>query len=339
MSNSENESLDTNNNNQANNESSVRHVLSPGSMLRQKREASNLELAVIARELNLDPWMLTALEADEFSKFGAQVFAKGHLKHYAQHLGLNPEDVLFAYYQVAERKETTPVINKYIRTTPHRKSSKRLSKWFIRILALLTVGALIYGAYTGIIWWLNDARENSATSSEIQNPNLDSSSIEVPPRETDQTTPELALPLPEGQVSDTDNSDLSIPSNDVQIGLGNVSSDLEINTDSDASSAVSDQSVTTDSTLDVRQVTGGQDTLQFDFQESSWVEVFTESGERLIYGMANSGAVRQVKINGPTEIFLGNALGTVISLNGKTYNIPENAKAGRTARFVLDTDQ
>ena len=76
-------------------DSQIRNVLTPGTILKARREQTNAELAVIARELNLDTWMLTALEEDDFGKFGAQVFAKGHLKHYAEHLGLNQPKTLY----------------------------------------------------------------------------------------------------------------------------------------------------------------------------------------------------------------------------------------------------
>ena len=128
-------------------DSSVRKIVSPGAMLRQKRESSNLELSSISRELNLDTWMLMALEEDNFSKFGAQVFAKGHLKHYAQHLGLSTDDVLLAYYQVAERKETTPVINRQLSMTKQSRSYAWFSKIFMYLLALLAISALLYAGY------------------------------------------------------------------------------------------------------------------------------------------------------------------------------------------------
>lgn len=313
------------------NNSSVRKVHSPGSMLRQKRESGNLELNTIARELNLDPWMLTALEADDFSKFGAQVFAKGHLKHYAQHLGLKPDDVLFAYYQVAERKETTPVISKHLSSATTNKSYNHLSKWFIRILALLAIAALAYGLYQGILWWLNDAKESSSSVTELSLEDTSSSQVGLDSVATaapvaNNTRAEIDTDL-QADTATINNEIQDASSSNTAIEPGPVE-----NTAQSAATTLSDIPATSTPAVSERQQ------LRFTFQQSSWIEVFSESGDRLIYGMANEGTVRNIRINGPTEIFLGNSDGTVITLNGQLYTIPNNAKAGRTARFVLDPD-
>ncbi|MBT8141899.1 MAG: helix-turn-helix domain-containing protein [Gammaproteobacteria bacterium] len=338
-------------------EQSVRNVLSPGSMLRNKRDALGLELKDIARELNLDTWMLTAIEADEFNRFGAQVFAKGHLKHYAQHLGLNPDDVLFAYYQVAQPKETTPVIKQNLSSTKNRKSHAKFSKWFMRFLALLTVAALVYAAVILVQLWLKDAQENSGNDSVIPVP-VNSAAIQSDSSlSEDQTSSSsanneksLRLALPQAsdeitaQAQDLSNA-MSEQSTNLAVALNNEETDLpaqedvpqQVNQEPLDSIAQNNEPK---SLLNVASNNNASNNvLQFNFLESSWIEVIAENGQRLIYGMANQGTVRDININGPTEIFLGNAQGTRILLNGSFYDIPANARAGRTARFVLEPGQ
>ena len=50
----------------------------------------------VADELRLDPWIIDALEAGQFERVGAPVYAKGHLRRYAALLGLTDGDVAAA---------------------------------------------------------------------------------------------------------------------------------------------------------------------------------------------------------------------------------------------------
>ena len=302
-------------------DSQIRDVLSPGAILRARREQTDAELAVIARELNLDPWMLTALEEDDFSKFGAQVFAKGHLKHYAEHLGLNPDDVLFAYYQVAERKETTPVIKRHISSNTQNKNYASVVKWISRLVAFLVIAGLAYATYVFANKWMNDSKQDAQATTELnlapQNAAAEQASIGT-----------IALPANSIDYA-------AEPSVDTQSETANNSqTQLAINqTDSAQDSALSSSDTTAASTNITAVISN---VLRFEFTQDSWVEVFDVNNKQLIYDNKRPGAVEELTITGPTSIFFGNYPGVKISLNGSIYNIPSSAKAGNTARFVLE---
>ncbi len=70
---------------------------SPGARLRREREAQGIGHQQAAESLNLDPFVLTALEANDFAALGAPVFVKGHLRRYATLLGLAEDEVLLMY--------------------------------------------------------------------------------------------------------------------------------------------------------------------------------------------------------------------------------------------------
>ena len=295
-------------------DSQIRDVLTPGAILRARREQTNAELAVIARELNLDPWMLTALEEDDFSKFGAQVFAKGHLKHYAEHLGLNPDDVLFAYYQVAERKETTPVIKRHISSNTQNKNYASVVKWVSRLVAFLIIAGLAYSAYVFVNKWLKDSKQDAQATTEIslapQNASAEPASIGT-----------IALPANSIDYVAESTADTQAAS------ANNSQTQLAINqTDSAQSSSPSSTNATA----------ARSNVLRFEFTQDSWVEVFDVNNKQLIYDNKRPGAVEELTISGPTSIFFGNYPGVKISFNGSIYNIPSSAKAGNTARFVLE---
>ena len=70
---------------------------SPGARLRREREAQGIGHQQAAESLNLDPAVLTYLEANDFAALGAPVFVKGHLRRYATMLGLAEDEIVSMY--------------------------------------------------------------------------------------------------------------------------------------------------------------------------------------------------------------------------------------------------
>jgi cytoskeleton protein RodZ len=58
-----------------------------GARLRAGREQSGMTVLQAAEKLHIDPKMLEALEAEQFERFGASVYVRGHLRHYAALVG------------------------------------------------------------------------------------------------------------------------------------------------------------------------------------------------------------------------------------------------------------
>ena len=71
-----------------------------GERLAEARREQQISVHEIAKELHLDEPKVRALERNEFDVLGAPVFAKGHLKTYAQLVHVDPDDVLSDYYQL-----------------------------------------------------------------------------------------------------------------------------------------------------------------------------------------------------------------------------------------------
>src|SRR5690606_36286159 len=58
-----------------------------GARLRAGREKAGLTLLHAAEKLHVDPRVLEALESERFESLGAAVFARGHLRRYAELIG------------------------------------------------------------------------------------------------------------------------------------------------------------------------------------------------------------------------------------------------------------
>lgn len=113
-----------------------------GERLAEARREQQISVLEIAKELHLDEPKVRALERNEFDTIGAPVFAKGHLKKYAQLVGVDEGDVLKDYYELNRSASVPPVIS--TRPRPRREMSP--GPW-IAVIVLLVILASVY-------WWL-----------------------------------------------------------------------------------------------------------------------------------------------------------------------------------------
>ena len=67
-----------------------------GDLLQRARESAGLTREAVAKQLNLLPAQVIALEENDFKRFPGETFVKGHQRSYARLLGLDPEAVLRA---------------------------------------------------------------------------------------------------------------------------------------------------------------------------------------------------------------------------------------------------
>ena len=81
--------------------------LSIGARLAAARKKCELDIQVVASELNLDAGIITALENDDMAALPAAIFVKGYLRNYARLVGL-PEDEMVRDY-AAQTGEPPPL--------------------------------------------------------------------------------------------------------------------------------------------------------------------------------------------------------------------------------------
>src|ERR1700674_3831413 len=72
-------------------------IATTGSRLKAERERRGLSSQKAADELHLDGWIIDALEAEDYERIGPSVYAKGHLKRYAELLGLPSDEIMAGY--------------------------------------------------------------------------------------------------------------------------------------------------------------------------------------------------------------------------------------------------
>lgn len=113
-----------------------------GERLAEARREQQISVLDIAKELHLDEPKVRALERNEFDVIGAAVFAKGHLRKYAQLVGVDEGDVMADYYQLNRTAGMPPLVAG--RRPPRREMSP--GPWIAVVVVLIVVAT----AY----WWI-----------------------------------------------------------------------------------------------------------------------------------------------------------------------------------------
>ena len=112
-----------------------------GERLAEARRRLQIPAIEIAKELHLDEYKVRALESNDFDVIGAPVFAKGHLRKYAQLVKVDEADVMADYYQLNRSVGAPLVIS--VRKKPRQMLSP--GPW----IAAAIVVSIVAVAY----WW------------------------------------------------------------------------------------------------------------------------------------------------------------------------------------------
>ncbi len=113
------------------------------------REAKGVDLYRAERDTKIRARYLGALEQGDYKELPGAVYAKGFLRNYALYLGLEPEEVLEQW----RHERGTPPETAQAPVAPRPIASPRKGLTFspfIVVLALMTVGVLIFSAYVGV---------------------------------------------------------------------------------------------------------------------------------------------------------------------------------------------
>jgi cytoskeleton protein RodZ len=118
-----------------------------GLRLKAERERRGLSSQNAADELHLDGWIIEALEAEDYERVGPSVYVKGHLKRYAELLGLVPAEILAGYESRAQAPKPPASQPTNVRLRTDAPAVRNLP--WSRILASIAALALILGLF----WW------------------------------------------------------------------------------------------------------------------------------------------------------------------------------------------
>ena len=293
-------------------------VLSPGEIFRQTREALNLSLEDVAKEITLRPSILEQLENNEFiQKSTPSIFVKGYVRSYAKFLRLPDsvwENIVFAETEkndLGKNARSTRAVNQY---SSH-------NRWIGRLTAIVFV---IVISMTGLWWWQSyqqntQERDDLVQSYVASTENNQPATALVTTEESNKSAPETAAPVSQ-PVEITNNvlpeiaheNSVSLPKNDEK-------------SVSDIQSAVENPSISP--TLPIAK---GDLVIEI-LTNSSWISVKDNARHVLAQKEYKQGEI--LTFNGNEfSLIVGAPSNVRITYKGENYPLKVD---GRVAKFKL----
>lgn len=270
-----------------------------GERLAEARREQQISVLEVAKELHLDEPKVRALERNDFDMLGAPVFAKGHLRKYAQLVGVNEDDVFADYYQMTRSEPLPPVV------ISKAKIRQELSPGpWIAVIIVVLVAAASY-------WWFV-ARTNTPIASEA--------------------TPEETVPAEQGAdgANSGGNGDIDDTGQETLVLAAALPGEQPA---AEVPVLVPDE----DQPLPepVVQVADGESRLSLSFSGDCWTEVSDADGRQLFFDMGRNG--RSVELTGkaPFAVLFGNVDNVDIRINGNDYPVSMTNSGSRTARLTI----
>lgn len=283
---------------------------SPGARLRREREAQGIGHQQAAESLNLDPAVLTHLEANDFAALGAPVFVKGHLRRYASMLGLAEDEIVSMYDRSKQQLgEPSLVPKSRLEMAPVRGKSRW--PWVVGGAAAFFVaaGLIAYLSEHGLPWTGTSPEETTAPVLQ-----------EVP-----ATTTQAPAAASTASVAAAAGSTPTVPTAAQPTGPAPFSSN--------AAPAAPGADAPAPTALQPGQVS-----LQLKFSADSWVEVFDGSGKAVLYDLGKAGTERTITAAAPLSVTIGNAAAVAVAVNGRVLPALPRAEGQVLARFGIGPD-
>lgn len=274
-----------------------------GSRLRSCREALGMSVSQTAERLYCDPLVVAALENEDVAALGADVYARGHLKRYADFLKLPAAELLGIYDQLRERPTSTPDLTRIARAERPTDPNKYLN-WLYVILAGV-LGAFVVYAVLQMPRSVRSEAAATASGAVVTTPELAPANITTPDAnalQSESTTVRVDAPaLP--------------PAGAVPAGSAIAAAPAAVPASSD-----------------------GRVRLALRATADCWTEVYDQEGRQLFFNVVKRGNRYEVAAQGPLRLVVGNATKLLLEVGGRELTIPETLQRKGTALITIDAN-
>ena len=294
----------------------------PGHLLRQAREEQGLSQKETARDLHLTSKVINAIEEDNFELIPSFVFARGYIRSYARHLGLDGQTLVaefdLAYGVPNNSAKPMSAIRKGV------QQSKPGDTW-VKLISIVFVVGLVAAS---IVWW------QSQNGSQML-PQLSSGAEQELPSGT----------LVEGLDTDDANLDLLLLStNESEVDA--IVPEAESIIESEQAQVVvvepvvdpGAEAVTEQAPKEVTDAVvllPSQAQLVMVFDKDCWVEIKDANGKMVLSDLYSAGDTIEQVITAPIEVLLGRSSGVAtMTFDGRTIDLKPHTRKD-IARLTL----
>jgi len=309
-------------------------VNSPGTQLREARARAGWTVETLAAELCLPAERLRALEADDHESFGGVVYVRGYLRRAAALLDLPAESLIAAYESCCDAPQPTDMLPGLL---PGKPPSRGVPGW-----AAPLSGVVVAAVVLAFTWWTlaPGGSETAGVDAEAPAetpPALEFLANEETPPTSEENDTAISTPLSteiaavgDGPAQGTVRNDIPNPdpsSNPARDPLRDPLAEQP-----------QDAALATTRVVEIPEAQvppPGTVELRFEFTEDCWLEVEDAQEKRLAYRLYRAGDVARLRGTAPVSVFLGNAGGTRLSVDGSPIAVRPAARRDGTARLTV----
>ncbi|RZU98893.1 RodZ domain-containing protein [Spiribacter vilamensis] len=324
----------------------------PGRALRDARLRWDKAPADIADALHLNPRTIEALEADDYENLPPLTFVRGYIRAYCQFLEMDPEPLVQRLGDAgagggrqplrAHAGDTAPASRPGRPARPARQARQGMGFMGVALSLAVLIAALVAGG-----WWLSRSDISvpildSVSGSLIDGGDAEPGTDSAEPAMEESTQPEQGFE-PQSEPEPTDEQISAAdpqPRPEPEPGSESESGESSAGENATApptptldNAAIADAVMQESPEPTEPDSAPSADVLVFQFDAESWMEVTDASGERLLFGIAESGEQR-LEGEAPFEIVVGNTDNVGLEFDGDQIDLEQYAR-GNVARFTL----
>jgi cytoskeleton protein RodZ len=301
----------------------------PGARLRAERERRGLSAQKAADDLHLDGWVIDALEGDDYARIGPSVYGKGHLKRYAEMLGLPVSDILAAY----EGRSAVPAAAAGAQASTLRMRASDSDEQELPWGLIGGAAALAIVAAATVFWWKPWSPSASAPPTAAAAPSPSDGA------DTSESQSSAAAQPSMTATEDQPSADAVVgmpPTRDVHAGAASRTVATTMTPTARASTAAG---ISANAAGDGEGLQGvGKARLRLSFSADSWVDVHDAAGRRLFAGSGRANSVKTIVGDAPLKVYLGFASGVQMEINSRVVAIGPQFVTGDVAHFDAGAD-
>jgi cytoskeleton protein RodZ len=297
-----------------------------GERLRKARRENDISIRDVAKELHLDEHKVRALEKNEFDILGAPVFAKGHLRKYAEIVGVDVDDVMTDYYQMNRSSGAPPVVG----LKPGKPREINAVPWIAGAIVALLVAAALY-------WWFATPADEPTVqdAASLSAPFVAEPASEAPAPSVPGPGPAtIAESEPEAEAPAMPDPDPAPRVEEAMQAVPEAAQDADEAADAEPDAPAEPEAVVAESAY---SPTPGapQVAVTLTFSGDCWTEVTDSSGRRLFYALGQEGRAVNLSGDAPMRLILGDADFVSVTVEGRSWPIPASARRGQLARLTI----
>jgi cytoskeleton protein RodZ len=301
-----------------------------GARLRAGREKLGLTVLQVAERIHTDPKIVEAIEVENFEALGAPVYARGHIRHYAELVGVPATELIALYADMS--KVAQPDLTRIVKAPAGTNSSKLVAP------ALLVIAVF---AVAGAVWWVSALSKKTPQLTETHVVGDESGSEQAPPTAPESASnsapPSVITAQAPPPVPAQPKPAAAQPSRSAAAtGSGSGTPTTQPPRTGAAAGAVTASAGGAAAPVPALPRSKNQSQVTLRYSADSWTEVYDASGARLFYDVGAANSVQTVVGTPPLRVVLGNAAGVAVEFNGHNTPIANLSHPDGSVQFSIN---